>query len=317
MARRPCLVVLCYHRIGSAAGNRYYDPIVSATPADLAAHVAYLRDHFRMIGPDALDELAEGGFRPREPSALITFDDAYRDNVDVALPILRELGVPAAFFVATGFLDRPRLAWWDHVAYVVKTTKVARLVLDAPTPLTLDMEALSQADAIEAIVGPYLRSDPSKESELLAHLGDRAEVSVDAESLGRALFADWDQVRALSEAGMIVGSHTRDHLNLAHQSEADQTASLVDSRRTLERELGREVATLAYPYGGSGDFTAATQRIARESGYRVAFSTTATINRPGATEALDIHRLFIGSAHTPTLFRARMALATAFGRPVL
>lgn len=270
-----------------------------------------------MIGPDALDEMVEGGFRPREPSALITFDDAYRDNVDVALPILRELGVPAAFFVATGFLDRPRLAWWDHVAYVVKTTKVARLVLDAPTPLAIDMAALSHAGAIEAIVGPFLRSDPSKEAELLAHLGDRAEVSVDAETLGRALFAGWDQVRALSEAGMIVGSHTRDHLNLAHQSEADQTTALVESRRTLERELGREVATLAYPYGSPGDFTAATRRIARESGYRAAFSTKATVNRPGATDALDVHRLVIGSSHTPTLFRARMALATAFGKPIL
>ncbi len=266
-----------------------------------------------MIGPDALEELAEGGFRPREPSALITFDDAYRDNVDAALPILRERNVPAAFFVATGFLDRPRLAWWDHVACVIKTTKVARLVLDAPTPLDIDMKAISHAEAIEAIVGPFLKSDPSKEAELLAHLGDRAEVSIDAETLGRALFADWDQVRTLSEAGMIVGSHTRDHLNLAHQSEADQTASLVDSRRTLERELGREITTLAYPYGGPGDFTAATQRIAREAGYRVAFSTTATINRPGATNALDIHRLFIGSAHTPTLFRARMALPRRSG----
>ena len=317
MARRPCLVVLCYHRIGSTAGNPYYDPIYSATPGDFAAHVRHLRDHFRMIGPDGLEELTEGGFRPAEPSALITFDDAYRDNVDLALPILRELGVPAAFFVATGFLDRPRLAWWDHVAFAIKTTKVARLVLDAPEPLTIDLKACSRAEAIEAVVGPFLRSDPSHEAELLAHLDDRAEVAVDAETLGRAVFANWDQVRALADAGMIVGSHTRDHLNLARQTEADQTAALVDSRRTLERELGREVTTLAYPYGSAGDFTAATQRIAREAGYRVAFSTTATINRPGATDALDVHRIFVGSSHTPALFRARVALATAFGKPIL
>ena len=91
----------------------------------------------------------------------------------------------------------------------------------------------------------------------------------------------------------------------------------MDSRRTLERELGREVDTLAYPYGGPGDFTAATGHIAREAGYRVAFSIGPVVNRPGTTDALDVQRLLVGSADTPVLFRARMALATAFGKSIL
>jgi peptidoglycan/xylan/chitin deacetylase (PgdA/CDA1 family) len=298
-------------------GDPYYAPIFSATPETFAAHVRHLREHFRMIGPNDLEDLVESGFRPTEPSVLITFDDAYRDNIDLALPILRELGVPAAFFVPTGFLDRPRLTWWDHVSYVIKSTKIAKIVLDTPEPLALDLHALSQVDAIAAIVNAYLRSDPADEARSLAHLGERAEVTVDTEALGRSLFATWDQVRTLADAGMIVGSHTRDHLNLARQTEADQTAALVDSRRTLERELGREVATLAYPYGGPGDFTAATKRIAHEAGYRVAFSTTPTVNRPGTTDPFDVRRFFIGLAHTPVLFRARMGLAMAFGKSIL
>ncbi len=297
-------------------GDPYYAPIFSATPETFAAHVRHLRDHFRMIGPEGLEELIEGGFRPTEPSALITFDDAYRDNVDL-LPILRGLGVPAAFFVPTGFVDRPHLTWWEQVSYVIKSTKVAKLVLDAPEPLALDLHALSQVDAIAAIVNAYLRCDPAEEIRSLAHLDDRAEVAVDTEALGREMFATWDQVRALADAGMIVGSHTRDHLNLARQTEADQTAALLDSRSTLERELGRDVSALAYPYGGPGDFTAATKRIAHEAGYRVAFSTTPTVNRPGATDPFDVRRFFIGSAHTPVLFRARTGLAMAFGKSVL
>ena len=53
---------------------------------------------------------------------LITFDDGYRDNFDLAVPILRERGIPATFFLPTAFLDSPRLPWWDHVAYVIKQT---------------------------------------------------------------------------------------------------------------------------------------------------------------------------------------------------
>ena len=35
----------------------------------------------------------------------ITFDDGYADNHDIALPILRRLGLHATFYIATGFID--------------------------------------------------------------------------------------------------------------------------------------------------------------------------------------------------------------------
>ena len=40
----------------------------------------------------------------------IPFDAGYADNHDVALPILQRHGLPATFFVATGFLDGGRIS---------------------------------------------------------------------------------------------------------------------------------------------------------------------------------------------------------------
>ena len=42
-------------------------------------------------------------------AAAITFDDGYADNCVVALPILRQLGMHATFFVATGFMNGGRM----------------------------------------------------------------------------------------------------------------------------------------------------------------------------------------------------------------
>jgi len=36
---------------------------------------------------------------------LITFDDGYRDNLEVAAPVLEEFGLPATFFVTSAFID--------------------------------------------------------------------------------------------------------------------------------------------------------------------------------------------------------------------
>jgi peptidoglycan/xylan/chitin deacetylase (PgdA/CDA1 family) len=313
VARRPGLLVLVYHRIGEPATSPFYGPIYSATPGDFGAQVAYLRDHFRLIGLDEALLLADHGFRVVEPTALITFDDGYRDNFDLALPILADLGAPAAFFLTTGFVGGGRLPWWDHVAYVLKRTAEPRLRLDLPEPLDLDVERLGRHAVMTAVIAAYLRADRAEDPRLVAHLDERAGVDVAAADPGRDLFLTWDQARALAAAGMGIGAHTRHHPNLARLPEAEQRAELAESKQALERELGREVAALAYPFGVAGASDATTRRLAREAGYRLAFSLEPRVNRPGVTDPLDVRRINVGAADSPALFRARLALATAFG----
>jgi peptidoglycan/xylan/chitin deacetylase (PgdA/CDA1 family) len=312
-ARRPGLLVLAYHRIGPRAEDPFYEGVFSATPEDFAAQLRYLRDHFRLLALDELLNLAEAGFPFDEPSALITFDDGYRDNLELAWPILRDLAAPVALFIPTDFLDHPHLFWWDHVAYTLKRTSLDRIVLDRPVRLDLDLRPISRSEAIWRVVRPMLDAHPDDLSSVLAHLDERAAVVVDEHDLARALFLTWDEVRQLAEAGVAIGSHARSHRNLARLSEPDQAAELIGSKQTLERELGREITALAYPFGVTDAFTATTQRLAREADYRLAFAFQGGVNRPGAINPFAIQRVNIGLSDTTDLFRARAVLATALG----
>ena len=324
IAWRPSLVVLTYHRIAEPGADRFYDPVISATPASFRAQVRWLRDHVRLLTLDELIGRVQTDSFWQGPVVLLTFDDGYRDNFDVAVPILREHNVPATFFIPTEFVESPRLPWWDYIAFVIKQTQVPRFTLERNSngdalPLVIDLETMPRSLAIMTIVRAFLDESITEERWFLEQLAKRTEVDVNGENLGRALFMTWDQVQALadSNAGLTVGSHSHGHHKLAGLDDDSQRNELGRSKQILEAHLGREVRALAYPYGWLGTYTTATKRIAAEAGYYLAFASLEGVNRPDALDKFEVKRLGIGSADSPALLRARTALYAAFGASFL
>ena len=119
----PALVVLTYHRIAEAGLDQFYDPIISATPDSFRAQIDWLRNHAQILTLKELDARIQNGEPWKKLAGFVTFDDGYRDNFEMAVPILCELRVPATFFIPTEFIESPKLPWWDHVAYVIKNTQ--------------------------------------------------------------------------------------------------------------------------------------------------------------------------------------------------
>jgi peptidoglycan/xylan/chitin deacetylase (PgdA/CDA1 family) len=331
-AGRPGLIVFTYHRIAEPGADLFYDPVISATPESFRAQVDCLSRSARIL---TLSEAIERIASPapwREPAALVTFDDGYRDNFEIAAPILRDRGIPATFFLPTAFVESPRLPWWDEVAYIIKQTRVRRLELcrgpdrtgngDAsasPPPLAIDLGAAPRAAAIRAIIDTFLDETIRDERWFLERLAERAEVDVDDEAMARALFTDWDQARRLTgpDTGLSVGSHGHSHHKLAGLDGDSQRRELVESKEILEDRLGREVVALAYPYGWPGTYTPQTKALAAGVGYRAAFASFEGINRQGAFDPFEIRRLGVGSGDSAVLLRARAALHATLGRSFL
>jgi peptidoglycan/xylan/chitin deacetylase (PgdA/CDA1 family) len=317
-AMRPGLVVLTYHRIAEPGGDPFYDPVISATPESFRAQVEWLRRRLRIVSLPELIARIESGSRWREPAAVVTFDDGYRDNFEVAVPILRECDVPATFFLPTAFLEAPRLPWWDQVAYVLKRTRVKRLLLDhSSPPISIDLERTPRSDAIMTVIRAILDGTIADEPEFLARLAAQAEVAVDDDddALARALFTSWDQVRQILATApeLTIGAHGHTHRKLAGLDGEAQRIELTESRQILESRLGRAVEAMAYPYGWPGTYTAESKALAARAGYRLAFASREGVNRPESLDRFDIRRFGIGSGDSPALLRARTALHAAFG----
>lgn len=94
---------------------------------------------------------------------------------------------------------------------------------------------------------------------------------------------DWPTIRALSEEGVIFGSHTVSHPDLTTLPEEVAVAELDASRQALEDKLGRPIRHFAPPYG------LVTPPVLRQIAARFRSSVGTRLGR--ATLASDIHDL--------------------------
>ena len=62
----------------------------------------------------------------------------------------------------------------------------------------------------------------------------------------------WDALGRLAADGVSIGAHTCTHLDLTSADPDTATSEIVASKSRLVRELGVDVTTFAYPYGGVG-----------------------------------------------------------------
>jgi peptidoglycan/xylan/chitin deacetylase (PgdA/CDA1 family) len=207
----------------------------------------------------------------------VTFDDGYRDNLEVAKPLLERHGVPATVFVASGYVEDRREFWWDELARLLRAPDLAGRA-DA---IVCGGVSIAAAEAY-ARLGPILRAAPLAQRETwLAAL--RAWAGEPPEGAQRAdhLAVDREGLRALDGGAVEVGAHTVHHLSLAAQPSDVQEREIADGVRSLSDWLGRPVRTFAYPYGTPGtDVDRTTRRAARRAGVRLA-----AVNHPALAHA--------------------------------
>jgi len=74
------------------------------------------RDYNTLTLADVL-LFVQGEKEPPTRSVAITFDDGYADNFEVAMPVLDQTGVPAAFYVVVDCVENARLPWPARLRY--------------------------------------------------------------------------------------------------------------------------------------------------------------------------------------------------------
>jgi peptidoglycan/xylan/chitin deacetylase (PgdA/CDA1 family) len=328
--RVPVLTVLTYHHVEDPHADSPFDRgVADALPDQFRRHMELVARYGTALTIEQLVRIVCEGERPPKNPVLVTFDDGYRSCLEVATPILRQVGIPATFFIATRFIEERRLFWWERVTVLLDRARRARHARRASSdghrtvelPTSRLRFSLDQPDEAAALITRYIKDTHGLPIEaFLARLGVVCDVewnSVEERRLADQLIMTWDEVRALAAAGMDVESHTRSHRVLQTVPFAELSSELLGSRLELERQLGRPVRAIAYPVGRPITDRPGLHSAVRDAGYRVGFSNATGGSNPVLSGQLrqlrhldpfDLHRLAMGRDFSDALFLGQFAL---------
>jgi len=120
--------IVLYHRVSTSDKHSF------------EKHIHFFRTRFRILSLSEAVELIRSRADGYGQCLVVTFDDGFKDNIDIAVPILRKHNVPACFFIISDFISTSPE---NHVKLADYKTRVFHFN-ESPTNMTWeDLRQLS------------------------------------------------------------------------------------------------------------------------------------------------------------------------------
>lgn len=207
--------------------------------------------------------------------AVLTFDDGYRDNLEIAYPVLKRHGCPFCIYVTPGLPDATVELWWRALEAIIRRAEEVTVRLDQAEH-RLDASTDEAKSAVYEKIYWWLRGvDEDRQRSFVREFADRH--GVDLEALCRSAAMSWEEVAELSKDPLVtIGAHTMSHFALAKLDMDRARFEMEESAREIELRIGKRPRHFSYPYGDRGSAGPREFALARRLGFETAVTT-----RPG------------------------------------
>ena len=213
----------------------------------------------------------------RNDSIIVTIDDGFKNNYEVAFPILKKYKIPFIIFLCTGFMSK-KLIWTD---------KLLQLSINNKNFTQISKEWLTKHQF------PYERNGVNYTFLRLLfkkidnfYINDFFKFFKNSEQNNLETYREifeplsWEDVREMVKSGLCtIGSHTQNHPILSKCDYETQFKEIKESKQEIENEIKSRVNIFAYPNGSKNDYNEQTIKILKELKFEYAFTTAFGYNK--------------------------------------
>ena len=273
---RATPLIIGYHRVVQdfERSARKSIPSMLISASMLEKQLDWFGGHYRLVALEDMAKTLEAG-RPATGIASITFDDGYSDVYENAFPILKRKGIPATIFAVAGVIGTSRPLNHDRLygllgralSHVPAAADVlAGMYRDCRLPIP-EAHVLSRASRTTFTALRLFLETLSQPA--IASVIARLESRFGPQPIEGGLALTWDMIEEMRPAGIAIGSHSRTHALLTHESKDRKHDEISGSRQMLESRLETPVEHFAYP---DGKFDSSTVIATAAAGYRFAYT---------------------------------------------
>ena len=209
-------------------------------------------------------------FQTRKSLCVITFDDAYYDFAECAMPVLEKHKAPVALHVISDVADSGKMFWTQRLNKIIEGYYAEKKVLKlSQEGGVLQYQMNCDADVEQTALNAYLTllKDPNRDA-IIDELEKELESDVKQTRMLR-----WNEIAQLNANLVSIGSHTQTHRNLmALSGDNEIKAELENSYNVIYRNLGKSPFSIAYP---NGQYNEKINEIATATGYKVLYTCDA------------------------------------------
>jgi peptidoglycan/xylan/chitin deacetylase (PgdA/CDA1 family) len=291
--------------------------------------MAFMKRHYNVVPLEDLAQWLSTGKKMPAYTAAITFDDGFRNNFTIALPILRKYRLPATVFLTTSFIGGEELGLWTEQVdrllqeAPIETVRIAMNGREQEYPLRTRADREVASDRVRA----YLKTlPPERRQSVMTNLLEQEVATTGGTKLNtesvskysefnrqtaaeveeRYAFLTWEQVQVMGRHQITFGSHTHTHAIMATLDEERANFELAESRRLIEERVGTPCSLFSYPNGTAADFGPREQSLLRRHGYSAAVSQINGFN-DASTDLTALRRINVGRNENLSFFIAKIS----------
>jgi peptidoglycan/xylan/chitin deacetylase (PgdA/CDA1 family) len=273
LKRQHSAAILFYHRFCSK--SLVIDLLPHLDINEFRKQMLHIKRWYNVISMDELHTRLTNGAGFRSPSIIISIDDGYLNNYELAYPVLRDLNLPAIIYLTTGFIGTENATWVDDLGEMIVSTSLKsfffhELFGDEVLDITDDVK---KTEVVEKLYEVLLLVDHEKKMLALQKLPKLLYLN-EAWRDGRdRKMLDWNEIIEMRTGGICFGAHTVSHPILNKMELYEAKREISDSKSEIESRLGEKVRHFAIPNGKIGDFNEELKKYCVEIGMETVVST--------------------------------------------
>lgn len=269
--------VLMFHRIiPDTMAKRIHNHLsLEITPEHLEKTINFfIKKNYCFLSIDQLYERYRKGIFSNKKFVVFTFDDGYRDNLEIAYPILKKYRIPFTVYITTGIPNKTAILWWYILEDMLLKMNAVQFSWNEKKYFYNSRTSVEKEKAFELIQN-FIHQNFTLENYLKLFGAVFKDFQSDLTINSSILGMNWDEIRILNSDPLVsIGAHTVNHFNLSRLAEKELKSEILESKIELEKQLGQPIKHFAYPFG---KFHHASIR-EFECTYDLGFNTATTTN---------------------------------------